>query len=459
MSNELIKTDLGMMSYSSNDVNQAFTSFIEKVRNAVNLSTCKYKIKNKTKLEIPPYIDIKYIKISRNINNLHDKIRKLELNNLPTTYLKRKLIEQEEKLKNHTAIIVKRHYCELIYNNRIFSWKVINEITGKVKVDKRLLLCDNGNLVREEQNVADLFGAKFNATTNTDQSISSSFKYLGTPNENSIVLREVDEFDVSILIKSISIKKSVGSDGIPARVWKENEMIITTVLTMLINKIILEGVYPDVLKKAAVIPVHKGGDKLDINNYRGISLLPVINKIVEKVLYEQIAGFIIKYRQYDELQFGYRKYYGTQDALCILLSLVSNALDLKKFVTIVFFDVSKAFDSLNHQLLLHKISKMGIRGVALSIITQYLSNRYQFVKIGDQISKLEIIKCGVPQGSNLGPLLFNLMLYDLKYLDTDATIIKYADDIVMISVCEKISDIKESVKRDIEKILKRCQHV
>jgi hypothetical protein len=253
-------------------------------------------------------------------------------------------------------------------------------------------------------------------------------------------------------MNDLSLKKATGSDGIPVKVWKDNIDILAPVLTNIVNDMLESGTYPDILKIAAVKPIHKKGSKTNIENYRGISLLPTINKVIERVIYDKIENFITKFKQFDELQYGYRRHYGTQDALCKLYSTISKALDKNKFVVAVFFDISKAFDSINHKLLLFKLEKMGIRGKALNLIKSYLSNRQQFVKIIDEMSDIAAILFGVPQGSCLGPLLFVLLLYDLKFVNTASTIVKYADDIVMLLTCDKVDDIPGAISNDIDKI-------
>jgi retron-type reverse transcriptase len=152
------------------------------------------------------------------------------------------------------------------------------------------------------------------------------------------------------------------------------------------------------------------------------------------------------------LQFGYRRHYGTQDALSKLFSTISKALDKNKFVVAVFFDISKAFDSINHELLLFKLEKMGIRGRMMDLIKSYLTNRQKFVKIMDQFSEIAAILFGVPQGSCLGPLLFVMMLYDLKFVNTTSTMQKYADDVVMLLTCDKLDDFPVAVSKDINEI-------
>lgn len=276
------------------------------------------------------------------------------------------------------------------------------------------------------------------------------FQYLGEPLINSIMMNTVTENDIVTLMNELSLKKAIGSDGLPVKVWKENIDILAPMLTILINNMLDSATFPDVLKIAAIKPIHKNGSKTLVENYRGISLLPTINKVFERVIYDKIENFVTKYKQFDELQFGYRRNYGTQDALCKLYSTISKSLDRNKYVVAVFFDISKTFDCINHELLLFKLEKMGIRGKALNLIKSYLTNRHQYVKIMDELSEIAEILFGVPQGSCLGPLLFVLMLYDLKFLNTTSSILKYADDTVMVLTCDKLEDIPETVMKDIK---------
>ena len=317
--------------------------------------------------------------------------------------------------------------------------------------EKNFVIQTGSNVLFEEIDIAKEFQNKFKSVV-CRAPCETQMKYLGNPLLNSIMMHPVTEADVSSLLNDMSIRKATGSDGISVKIWKNNINTLAPILTVLINGILDCAIYPDVLKIAAITPVHKNGNKTDVNNYRAISLLPAINKLIEKITYEQFEGFILKYKQFDELQYGYRRNYGTQDALCKLFSIISRALDKNKFVVAVFFDISKAFDSLNHKMLLFKLQKMGIRDKALKLIEHYLTNRFQFVRINDERSDSSPIRNGVPQGSNLGPLLFNMMLYDLKFVSTTSTIIKYADDIVLLKTCDKSTDFVEDLKNDINEI-------
>jgi len=361
------------------------------------------------------------------------------------------MINLEETLTQHVNMKAKTYYSNIISNNKTFSWNIINDITGRTKRDESIVIQQGSNLIFDKKDVATAFQNKFKAVVGST-TMQPHMIYLGEPLINSIIIEPVAETEIVALMNDLTLKKATGSDGLPVKLWKDNTDILAPVLTVLVNDMLKSGTYPDILKIAAIKPIHKNGSKTSIENYRGISLLPTINKVIERVIYDKLERFITKYKQFDELQFGYRRHYGTQDALCKLFSIISRALDKNKFVIAVFFDISKAFDSINHEMLLFKLEKMGIRGMALKLLKSYLTNRQQFVKIIDELSEIAAILFGVPQGSCLGPLLFVLMLYDLKYVNTTSTILKYADDVVMLLICDKLDDFPDAVSKDIKEI-------
>ena len=325
---------------------------------------------------------------------------------------------------------------------------------GKSKKDDKLTLKIDDKIIHSNVEIVNAFHDKFSALVcinNND--LVPKLNFLGESIENSMILNTVDDFDVKMIFDELSVSKATGSDGIPARVWKENAEFFIPHVTELINLIITTSTYPDIMKIAAITPIHKGGIKTEVNNYRGISLLPILNKVIEKVIFGQIEKFLYTTKQYDELQFGYRRHYGTQDALCKFLSITSKALDRNQLVIAVFLDVAKAFDSINHRLLLYKIEKMGIRGDVLKLLENYLKNRQQFVRIGTDVSNSHDIFKGVAQGSNGGPDLFNMVLYDMKFLNTNSTILKFADDTVMILTCDKNSSPEPLLMNDMNKIM------
>jgi retron-type reverse transcriptase len=201
---------------------------------------------------------------------------------------------------------------------------------------------------------------------------------------------------------------------------------------------IRSGVYPDALKHAIITPIPKGGDVCDVSKFRPVSLLPTIDKLFEKLLHNQMIRFMEKNKLFDQYQYGFREGRGCQNAIAKLFHKISLATDSNKSVLLVSFDISKAFDSVNISILLSKLQSTGFRGNSLSLLRSFLTNRTQTTKFKEALSESGIIGKGVPQGSNLGPLLFNIMINDLQSLQTYAFMTKFADDLLLVLELEKI---------------------
>ena len=169
-------------------------------------------------------------------------------------------------------------------------------------------------------------------------------------------------------------------------------------------------VFPGDLKLATVIPLFKSGDHLKVNNYRPVSILPVLSKVLEKLMYNHLMAFIEKFKILYDFQFGFRKAHSTAMALISVYDQILKALQNESYSIGVYLDFSKAFDTINHDILFQKLQCYGIRGIALEWIKSYMSNRYQYVSFNSCDSCIEPIEYGVPQGSILGPLLFCYMV-------------------------------------------------
>ena len=199
-------------------------------------------------------------------------------------------------------------------------------------------------------------------------------------------------------------------------------------MSIIFNKSLETGVFPHLLKVATVITIHKGESKMIAANYRPISLLPIFGKMYEKIIFSRLISFVDKYQILFNRQYGFQKEKSTEYALIDIVDNIMNSLEKKESPCCVFLDFAKAFDTVNHKILLGKLHHYGIRGTALSLIESYLTDRQQCVQINNAISDLEYISHGVPQGSILGPLFFLLYINDIAESSDILKFYLFADD-------------------------------
>ena len=234
---------------------------------------------------------------------------------------------------------------------------------------------------------------------------------------------------------------------------KKIKETIVTPLTYVLNLSLSTGVFPSELKLANVIPIYKAGDAQVFTNYRPVSVLPVFSKIFERIMYTRLLSFLNKHKILYDYQFGFREKYSTYLALITLTEKISNALDEGKQVIGIFLDFSKAFDTVNHEILLLKLENYGIRGVALDWFKSYFSNREQYVTYNNCKSTTRNLSCGVPQGSILGPLLFILYINDLCHVATRCFLMLFADDSNLFYTGDDLEALNREINEELGNIL------
>ena len=252
--------------------------------------------------------------------------------------------------------------------------------------------------------------------------------YLGEANVNSLFLRPCNQSEISDVITTFNNSKACGPFSIPTKILKEFAPYLTEPITEIVNKSLVKGTFPEMLKTAMVCPIYKKNDKTKCANYRPISLLSNISKIFERVMCNRIETFLTDFDIIYKLQFGFRKKYSTNHALLSIVEQIRSNLDNRTFSCGVFVDLEKAFDTVNHKILLAKLDHIGIRGIANNWIKSYLTKRTQSVTSNGHTSDNLNITCGVPQGSILGPILFIIYINDMHNALQKCLVHHFADD-------------------------------
>ena len=270
--------------------------------------------------------------------------------------------------------------------------------------------------------------------------------------ENNMLLGNITEMEIVKIVHKLKNKHSSGVDGLSNVFLKRVVNAIKIPLCMVVNSSLNSGIFPESLKHAKVCALHKGGDRYTIDNYRPISLLPVISKVIERYIYLRLVSHMDDNDVTYVRQFGFRKKHSTTDAFMLAVGEILSAFSENFSLLSVFIDLRKAFDTVDHSIILKKLEKIGVRDNALQWFTSYLHGRSQQVLYHDCFSSEKKIQSGVPQGSLLGVILFQLHINSLKCCLKQTTVILYADDTMIYAIGRNMRALKCKVQSDLNNL-------
>ena len=396
----------------------------------------KYKV-NRRKIPQSPWITKGILKSITTKNKLYKE------------YLRSPNEQQAVKFKtyrNKLNNLIRKSKREYFYskfrntrNNIKETSKTINSIIGRRKNRsvQSTFKTEQAEKLTDPKKISDAFNTFFvdigpKLASKIQHTGKNYFDYLNQPASSCMYTKPVVPEEVVKIIAKFNQNKSPGHDDIGNTIVKKVATEISKPLSTIFNCSLKTGVVPEQLKIAKVIPIYKKEDVEVFSNYRPVSVLPCFSKILERLMFNRCMDYIDKNSILNEKQFGFRTNHSTYMAIIELVDKVVSAVERNESTLGIFLDLSKAFDTIDHDILLYKLEYYGFRGIVLDWFKSYLKNRKQFVRYQACDSEYKNIKCGVPQGSILGPLLFILYVNDITSATSLFEVILFADDTTLL---------------------------
>ena len=400
-------------------------------------------------------------------DKLYNKLRSTPVNSPDYVKYKVNLQTYNRILRQNIRIAKKNYYyaCFSKFKNDIKStWSTIKEIIGNSKVANTLpdyFLIDDQpesdpvSIVNKFNSYFTQIGPKLAYSILSPP--NKSFKdYLKKPVNTNFSFKPVNTNTVIKIIDSLKPKSSCGCDRFSNKLLKTTKNEIVHVLTLIINQSLSTGIFPDRLKIAKVLPLYKKKENYLFDNYRPVSLLPSISKVLERIVHMQLLEHFDSLNIFYENQYGFRSKHSTELAAVELLDRIVSQMDNNDTPINIYLDLSKAFDTLDHDILLYKLQYYGVRGNALLLLRSYLENRQQFVEYGNIESDYLPLSTGVPQGSILGPLLFIIYINDINMATSTFKATIYADDTALSATLSAFSvselSVEEKINKELDKV-------
>ena len=376
-----------------------------------------------------PWIDVLLARKIKRRDNLYVSLLRQEITRTDFNRFRNKVTTDIRLAKTKYY----KNNFEKFRSNMRKTWQLINNVVRPGFSKKTLIeqLTIGGTITDNREIIVNYVNEFFSSIgRNISESIISDDDdheaYL-EGNYRDFQIQNSSPSDISRIIAAMKPKSS-HLNTIPLKILKQISQCISPFLSLLINKSISENKFPKILKLSRVIPIHKGGDPEDVNNYRPISQLPSFSKIFEKFVCNQLQNHLTANDIISKCQYGFQKGISTSDAITSQLNYIYSNIKDNNIVFSLFLDLRKAFDVIDQEILLSKLRHYGIRGNELELFKSYLTDRKQCVALGDCNSSLLPVTHGVPQGSNVGPILFLIYINDLPKASSFFKYIMFADD-------------------------------
>lgn len=436
------------LNYLNLNVNEMYDTYSNKLTDAINSSTKTVKSVKKVQVN-KPWFDCELKNIIKSKNFWYNKLKR------DPTNIK---LKEEHIFWRNKVTTVRRQKKHQYFGNKFENscsnlkqtWQSIkcalyngNPPQTKSSFPKNII---NDNMKLEWIN--ELNKHFINPTATTGMFINNLFyerPYINT----RLNFEYTTQQEIKQIVQNLNNSNSIADDGIQIKFIKQNIDILSTPIMQIINSTINTGIIPANLKTSKIIPIHKNGPKNIHSNYRPISLLPTVDKILETVINRQLSTYLDTYKILDNQQYGFRKKSNTNGALFDIISYIQLNLDKKKKVAIIFIDIRKAFDTVNRNILLQKLFNIGIRGVEYKWFENYLCERKQYTTLENLNSETYQSLMGVPQGGILAATLFILYINSIQNIKLNGRCYLYADDIALVYCEDSVQQIQDNANTDL----------